>query len=272
MKNDFTITASDGARIAVTTFGAPAPRCIIYVHGFKGFKDWGFVPYIGEYLSGEGYFVVTFNFSHNGIGDNPVEFTELDAFAANTFSREVRELGEIISACRDGRFGETGNASIGLLGHSRGGAIALLTASTNENVRAVATWSSVSHLDRYSDAVKARWRKQGYIEVENKRTGQIMRLNSTLLDDVETNADKLNIEKAVATLGKPLLIIHGEDDEGVPVDEANEIYGWSDQTRTRCICIPYTGHTFGAKHPFDGSNVRFGFVLEDTAKFFERII
>jgi len=43
----------------------------VYVHGFKGFKDWGFVPYIGETFASKGFAFLTFNFSHNGIESNP---------------------------------------------------------------------------------------------------------------------------------------------------------------------------------------------------------
>jgi hypothetical protein len=70
--------------------------CIIFVHGFKGFKDWGFVPYRCEYFAENGFFVVSFNFSHNGVGERFTEFTELEKFAENTFSPEITELSEII--------------------------------------------------------------------------------------------------------------------------------------------------------------------------------
>jgi hypothetical protein len=56
-------------------------NCIIFVHGFKGFKDWGFGPYLAKYLSTKGFFVITFNFSHNGVSIPMDEFTELDKFA-----------------------------------------------------------------------------------------------------------------------------------------------------------------------------------------------
>ncbi len=272
IKNDHTFTASDGEKIAVTTYGQidpQHPRCIIYVHGFKGFKDWGFVPYIGEFLSQRKFFVVTFNFSHNGIGADPLEFTELDKFEQNTFSREVRELSEIIDACRDGYFGSSDSVSIGLLGHSRGGGIALLTASQKPEAAAVATWSSVATIDRYPDETKTKWRRDGYLEVVNQRTGQIMRLGTNLLDDLERHKnDSLNIEKAVANLHRPLLVVHGDNDESVPVEEARRINGWADETQSLLVTISGAGHTFDAKHPFEGTNPKLDEALTKTADFF----
>ena len=42
----------------------PAPRtAIIVVHGFKGYKDWGFFPHLCERLAIAGHAVVSFNFS-----------------------------------------------------------------------------------------------------------------------------------------------------------------------------------------------------------------
>lgn len=37
----------------------------------------------------EHYDVITFNFSHNGVGENLLEFTELETFAVNTYSCEL---------------------------------------------------------------------------------------------------------------------------------------------------------------------------------------
>lgn len=270
MKTDSLFSASDNESISVTTYtpdSTPTIGTVIYAHGFKGFKDWGFVPYIGEFLAGRGFTTVTFNFSHNGIGSNPLEFTEEEKFAQNTFSREVRELSEIIAACKDGKFGATGN--IGVLGHSRGGGIALLTSVNEPDVRAVTTWSAVSTFNRYSEQVKKSWRQKGYFEVANKRTGQIMRLNTTLLDDIEKFGDSsLSIEKAVRSLNKPLCIIHGGEDEAVPLDDVKQLLSWADDTKTRQLIVAGTGHTFGAVHPFAGTNEKLDFALSTTADFF----
>ena len=43
---------------------------LVYCHGFKGFKQWGHVPFIHEYFATGEYAVIAFNHSHNGvIGD-----------------------------------------------------------------------------------------------------------------------------------------------------------------------------------------------------------
>ena len=55
--------------------GPPPRTAVVVVHGFKGFKDWGFFPHLCEEIAAGGHAVVSFNFSWNGIGaDDPQEF------------------------------------------------------------------------------------------------------------------------------------------------------------------------------------------------------
>jgi dipeptidyl aminopeptidase/acylaminoacyl peptidase len=276
MSQNYSLISSLGETIAITTFGnenISQNKCIVLVHGFKGFKDWGYAPYFGNYFASSGYFVITFNFSHNGIGENKFEFTELEKFANNTLSREISELEDVVNAYNNNFFGEVSESKIGLVGHSRGGAIALLTASKIENLKAISTWASVSTFDRYSKRQKEIWKKKGYFSVMNMRTNQEMRLNISLLLDLEANKNgSLNIEKAVKNLKMPLLIIHGKEDLAVKISEAEDLYNWSNKENSELVFIENTGHTFGCVHPFEGTNLKFEEVLSKTKEFFEKNI
>ena len=272
MNKNYSFTTSDSEKLSISSYlyeSKFSGSSIIFIHGFKGFKDWGFVPYLCNYFAEQGFFTIAFNFSHNGIGENPMEFTELDKFAENTFSREVRELNELISAFRENFFDIGAQGKLGLVGHSRGGAISLLTASKSKDVDAAVVWSSVSKLDRYSKRQKEEWRKKGVFEVLNTRTKQIMRLNVSLLEDIEQNSNgSLNIENAVKTLNRPLLIAHGDQDLAVPIDEGEQLFSWSDKSKTEFYKIFGTGHTFDIVHPFAGTNPKFEKLLEKTSNFF----
>lgn len=270
---NYTFLASDGEKLR-TTFQSEneeSRRLLIFVHGFKGFKDWGFGPYLRDYFAKKGFSVLTFNFSYNGIGESVTEFSELDKFAKNTFSREVRELTEIIDVVRNGFFEVAKDVEIGLIGHSRGGAIAILASSEKKDVSAVATWSAISKFDRYSVRQKEEWRKKGFFEVLNTRTNQMMRLNVELLDDIENNsAGSLNIENALRKLDRPLLIAHGDQDLAVPISEAEQLYEWADKSKTEFFKLYNTGHTFDVVHPFKGTTEKFEKLLDRTAKFFNQ--
>jgi pimeloyl-ACP methyl ester carboxylesterase len=274
MIKEFNLTTSKGNQLQISTYTnekLSPPNAIIFVHGFKGFKDWGFGPYLSKFFSERGFFVVSFNFSHNGIGGNKTEFTELDKFANNTISLEVSELGELIDLLKNGSFNLEIKGKIGILGHSRGGAVALLTVSKRNDISSVALWASICKLDRYTERQKSEWRQKGYFEVLNTRTNQLMRLNVTLLEDIEKNsADTLNLEKSVTNLNCPLLIAHGDQDLAVPINEAEQIYSWADKSKTEFYKIFGTGHTFDISHPFAGTNEKFEKLLNKTALFFER--
>lgn len=274
MSKDFILKTSRNDILRITAYGmnnlASSP-CLIFVHGFKGFKDWGFWNFTSNYFTDNGYFVLSFNFSHNGIGNNSTEFIELDKFADNTISLEIDELNELIENYRSGFFGKTNNQKIGLLGHSRGGAVSILTASENKSVSALTVWASVAKIDRYTERQKKEWREKGYVEILNARTKQLMRLNLTLLDDIEKNKDSsLNLEKALNSIKIPFLIVHGEQDLTVPVKEAELLYEWSDKNNSEMEIIRSAGHTFNIVHPFSGSNEKFDIALAKTEIFFNK--
>lgn len=272
MINDYSFITSEDEKLSITTYFDAQflpDKTIVFVHGFKGFKDWGFGPYLAGYFAGKGFFVITFNFSHNGVSENGVEFTELEKFAKNTFSREVRELNELLDAFRNGYFdGIDPNSKIGIIGHSRGGAVTLLSASKRDDIDAIVTWSAISQLDRYSKRQKEEWRKNGYFEILNTRTNQLMRMDVSLLDDIEKNSNgSLNLENSVKSLNKPLLVAHGDQDLAVPIKEAEQIYSWSDKSKTEFFKLFGTGHTYDIVHPFAGSTEKFEKLLEETTKF-----
>lgn len=272
MSKEFILKTSLGNNLHVSAFGSHNlgnSPCIIFVHGFKGFKDWGFWPVLAQHFADNDYFVLTFNFSHNGIGDNLTEFTELDKFAQNTFSLEISELSELINAYLNNYFGTVLNKKIGVLGHSRGGAITLLSSLINKNISAYAVWATVAVLDRYTARQKEKWRNEGVFELMNTRTKQIMSLNTTLLDDVEKNkTGSLNIQKAVSELNKPLLIAHGDQDLVVKIKEAELLYSYADKSKTKFFKVHGTGHTFDMQHPHKSSNKKFDALMDKTLQFF----
>ncbi len=272
MKRNIIFTTIESNKINIDLYSNSYKKngnLIILVHGFKGFKDWGFFPYTAEFLSKKGFDVLTFNFSHNGVRNSLTEFDELDKFEKNTISLEVSELNQIITASNDKLFTEEKPKKIGLIGHSRGAGISIISASNSNLVNALCCWAPIAKFDRYSERQKMEWRKNGYFDVLNTRTNQMMRMSVELLNDIESNKDdKLNLEKAVKSLKIPFLLIHGEQDLTVPAKESELIYEWSNKKLTIFEKIEATGHTFDIIHPFSGSNKKFDKILNLTAEFF----
>ncbi len=247
-----------------------AKPAIVFLHGFKGFKDWGPFPAMMVELARAGFITIAFNFSQNGIGDDLLNFTELDRFARNTFTRELDEVGDVVRALSELNSvplppEELDPNAIGLMGHSRGAAMAILAGGEDRLVRAVMALSPVSNFNRYSERQKAKWRELGYFEVLNHRTKQVMRLNVDLLEDLERNRERLDIlaaAKRIAHFQKPLLLVAGEQDLTTKPEEAESIAQAAECPLTTVQLIPQTGHTFGAEHPFKGMTPALERVLE----------
>ncbi len=242
--SEFTIPSSEGLPIR-GNFDVPEdPRAmVVVVHGFKGFKDWGFFPWLAEFLCNHGYMVCRFNMSRSGIGENLETFDRLDLFEGDTYSAQISDL---VSATEHAhrRFGDIPTF---LLGHSRGGGVALLAADLIPHLRGVITWSAIATVDRWDDDTKKKWRRDGFLEEVNQRTKQVMRMSPAMLDDYEANRDQLDIQAAARRLRVPLLVVHGGRDESVPVEEAHAIAEASPDASK--LIIASAGHTYNAIHP-----------------------
>ncbi len=232
--------------------GHPVP-VIIFLHGFKGFKDWGHFPLVAEYLARSGFAVVRFNFSHNGTTpEQPTAFADLEAFGRNTFSQEMKDLSVVIDdiSWRGGTELNCDPSRVGLLGHSRGGGIALLAARHDRRVKAVATWAGVSDLEpRVNPPDVEGWKRDGVLYQLNARTGQQMPLYYSLREDFYANKKLLDIPAAVKRMPVPQLIVHGTADESVPFHEAETMNSWN--LLARLEPVEGANHTFGGKHPWE---------------------
>ncbi len=259
--------------------GSPKPA-IVFLHGFKGFKDWGPFPTMLEELAKAGFITLGFNFSHNGIGEDLMTFTELERFARNTFTRELDETDDVLHALVLSEkvplpAEEFDRDAIGLMGHSRGASLAILVASQSSLVRAVVGLSPVSDFNRFSERQIELWKQDGHLAVQNQRTNQEMRLNVSLLEDLELNGERLDILSAARKLvrqEKPLLLITGEQDLTTRPEEAEAIATAADGPFTELRLIPNTGHTFGTEHPFKGITPAFRRVLRLTEGFLEQYL
>ncbi len=265
----FEVPCKDGLSIrgemypAESTIGA-----VVLCHGFKGFAHWGFFPYLAQTLAENGLTAITFDFSGSGIGPDRESFTEPGAFAGNTLSREQEDLENLVDYARRRKLIE---GKFGLFGHSRGGGTAILfAAGTDSNVSSLVTWSSISYPNRWSSEDVITWRRQGYADVTNSRTGQIMRLDTDLLDDVELHGKtKLDIEAAARKVKVPWLIVHGTGDETVPSSEAEKLHSLSPGVSTLRL-IKGANHGFDAKHPLGEAPPVLEKVVLETVKFFVR--
>ncbi|MGH1335623.1 MAG: alpha/beta hydrolase family protein [Aureispira sp.] len=234
---------------------------VLFLHGFKGFKDWGHWAAIAATFVEEGYCFVAMNFSHNGTTtEQPLDFADLEAFGYNNYSKELADVHQVIEEITEvgGRTDlpalEVDN--ITLIGHSRGGPIALITALEQPVVRRVVTWAGVHALDyRWADdaAHVKEWKEKGVVYVYNGRTHQQMPLYYQLYEDFQNNQERLSVEKTLAQLEKPHLILHGTADPAVSSESADYLEQQGQQAQK--VLIENANHVFGGMHPFYGKEL-----------------
>ncbi len=247
---------------------------VIICHGFKGFKDWGGFPYAAEHFALKGFAAIRFNFSLNGVEDSFMDFTALDRFAHNTISRELDDLHDLVDAVTGGTIlpEACDTDRIALIGHSLGGGIAIVHASEDERIGAVASWAAVADFMRWGKKTRAMWRKEGRMEIENARTGQMMPMDVVMLEDLEANTERFDICAAASRMIQPLIILHGEQDVSVPIEEGYRIASAANPARSELVTIPRTDHTFGVKHPFEGATPAYKTVLKQSVRAFRRAL
>ena len=236
---------------------------VLVLHGFKGFKDWGMFPPLSQRLAQAGFIAVSPNLSGSGVDDEG-DFSLPERFGHNTFTAELEDVRRVIDALMAGQLGVPTPSTLGLVGHSRGGGIAVLQAARDPRVRALVTWAAISRVERWPSAQQSSWRAAGKTDIQNARTGQVLPLYTDVLDDVEQNASALDIEAAGRRIRIPWLVIHGTDDESVPFAEAERLKAASARPDTRLLPIQGGGHTFGAVHPWRATTSELDTVFDAT--------
>jgi pimeloyl-ACP methyl ester carboxylesterase len=245
---------------------------VVFVHGFKGFKDWGHFNAVASYFAERDFVFAKFNFSHNGTTlEKPLDFDDLEAFGNNNYLFELNDLESVLNALLvdEQLKNEINTEQVYLIGHSRGGAISIIKTAEDTRIKKLVTWAAVADIvNRNSQKTIETWKQSGVVHTYNGRTKQQMPLNVQFYETILANKDRLDIAKATKKINVPFLIIHGTNDEAVSLkdayllNEANEM--------STLFVIEEANHTFGAKHPWEDVVLPEDakLVIDRTIKFF----
>ncbi len=245
LQNDYNDHIFGEIRYRVDVVNQPA---VIICHSFMAFKNWGFFPYLASKIAESGFVVITFNFSLNGVVGDGKKITDFAKFEQNTFSRELHDLKIVTDAVLRSEFGiqVLDTHRLALLGHSRGGGISIVYASTDDRVTALTTWSSISTFDRWTNHQKEKWRILGYLPLAKDVSVSPLKLGLGLLHDVEGHQKKIDIQYAAGLLRVPWLILHGKADVTVPSREAETLFEASNKSTTELMLLDHVGHLYNA--------------------------
>jgi dipeptidyl aminopeptidase/acylaminoacyl peptidase len=169
------------------------PPYVITSHGLLSSKDSEKYIALGEHISREGMGMLRFDF--RGIGESEGEEED------NTISKKITDLSAAINFIRSNS--GSGNR-IGLLGSSLGGFLSLMKASMDKEIRAVVIWATPLHMDDLG----SRKQEEDYPLPPEAFFEDLPRHRLLPLLPNVSNC----------------LVIHGEKDELVPVEQALGIF------------------------------------------------
>lgn len=203
---------------------------ILLAHCFTCSKDIHTMTRLAKGLADAGYAAMRFDFT--GIGDSGGDFAE------KTVSANVSDLSRAAASLITEGFGPCG-----MIGHSLGGAAAILAAERLKTVRSLVTIGApsdpthVRHLFE-DDLEKMATEGQACVTI----AGRSFDLQQGFVDDL-INHDVL---AAAAGLERPYLIVHADDDEVVGVEHGAALFAAAGEPK-RFERLDRGGHMLGPK-------------------------
>jgi len=247
---------------------SPKPL-VIFMHGFKGFAEWGFLPYLAEKFVENGSISANIDFSLNGIENIELPWYDSEKFSRNSFTQELKDLDIIIehflSQTEKYEMLSNWNKEIYLVGHSLGGAVAIMTALRRKEIRKIALLAPIAYLHRNTLRQKEIWIKNQAIEIKIAKTNQILTLGSSYILDKDNYAND-ELINCIGKLELPILIIHGSQDLTVKPLES-ELLTKANEKYVKLIIVEKANHIFGVSHPMVSTNPQLEVVLSNLIEF-----
>lgn len=227
--DDVEIIGGQGHRLSGRLHRPPqtARGSILLAHCFTCSKDLHTMTRLASGLAEAGYATLRFDFT--GLGESEGDFAE------TSVSANVSDLTRAATTLIQMGFGPCG-----LIGHSLGGAAAVLAARRLKTVRSLvtigapATTTHVTHL--FADQVDdLRTRGRSVVAI----AGRSFELDAEFLHDL----DRHDVLSEAAGLDRPYLIVHARDDGVVPFDNAVQLHQAASEPK-RLAAFDTGGHLF----------------------------
>jgi predicted alpha/beta-hydrolase family hydrolase len=182
-----------------------ARGAVVLCHGMESDKNSEKLVFVGRELARRGILAMRFDFAY--VGESTGNFADL------TYSGELADLQAAYALVARRHHGRTA-----ILGSSMGGTVALMFAAQEPNVATLVTLAAPVHPEKFparvlTPAQLQEWRERGFIFYNGKR------FNASLLKDLEG----IDVPACARKVMCPVLILHGDADAVVPVEEAYEL-------------------------------------------------
>jgi uncharacterized protein len=221
---------ADGERIVGTLHrpDSPSEAGVVLGHCFTCSRHTSILRDISRRLRDDGIAALRFDFSGNGQSEGD--------FARTTYTRHIDEMRRAAEMLRD-----EGCVRLGLAGHSMGAAIAVLAGAELPGVRGVCALAGrLAGLDPtliFNGVQLEELRQTGRVHFQSR--GRELTLGREFFED----ARRYDLPEIAASLPAPLLVVHGDQDEIIPVQNAYEAR--SRNPDVELFILPGADHMFG---------------------------
>jgi len=246
----------------------PNPPGVIYSHGFtsSGTKEstpdsTHKVVKTAARLRQLGFLVLRFDF--RGIGKSEGEFME------EGVAGEVKDLVAAVDFMRN-----RGCEKMSILGSSLGGAVSILSYDYLMP-RSMVLWNPVTNLKTFTLPYRGYSEKEVRDSIEKGESiefydeGKGYEIGKTFLKELMDTKDglrsDLDVQRALGMIECPTLVIHGKEDDILPIEECREDFETVPASIKKFIEIEGAGHGFnpeGSKYEQEA--------IEATIKWFDR--
>ena len=255
-KEKITLQHNNGTVEGIYINAGSGSPLVIIINGHNGFYNYGMFPYIQQKLFENTISSYSFNFSHGGVIGDSDFFEDLEKYEHNCMRLETED---VLCVLHNLKVFKT-HSKIFLLAHSLGGVPTIFGAKniSEEKIKldGIILVSTVKTLHFWPPETLTEWAMAGVYYKKNNRTKQELPQGFEFLQEIINCEEDWNVKKAIQTLTVPILIIHGANDEAIPVEHGESIFSWIKNLNKNASLkiIPNATHTFNTKHPFEKSS------------------
>jgi len=223
---------------------------IILCHGFSTSKEGRTYVRLEKILNDSG--ISTFRFDFFGHGESEGIFEEI------TTSEAVDDIQNAIRFLKESDY-----KKIGLVGSSFGGMASIIEAGKTNDLYVLALKSPVSDYlglihSREDEQEIKKWKEKGVIEVAGV-DGETRTLKYSFYEE----AQKVKAYEPAQKIKIPALIVHGNDDETVPIEQSRKTASLIENCRLEII--EGADHTYSKPEHFEKMlDLISGFIIEQS--------
>ena len=222
---------------------------VIYCHGYRSTKESGKVKPLAEKLTSKNISLFAFDFSGRGESDGKFEDTTITQYID-----DLKYAIGHISKLTD---------KLGIIGNSLGGLVSLQETAKNKRIKVLALLSPVSYFptkkkNGFTPNNIKEWKKKRYTFTKSERFGK-MKINYSYYKD----GLKYGNYSVYEDIKIPVLIIHGTNDESVPISYSEKLI--KHIKNHKFIALKRADHNYTKKKDFDK-------VIDETSKFIKEIL